>query len=828
MPEVRPLRYRIRLETDLEQPLFSGSVEIRMEAAEAVSEVCLDALELDVQSCGILRNGDRLPCEFSLNAEREELRVRLPGPWRGTFSLRIEYQGRINEGMAGFYRSRYDAGGQRGSLLVTQFEESDARRAFPCFDHPVRKAVFQVEMTVPEGLTAVSNTPVAEEAPLGGGKKRVVFQETPPMSTYLLFFGVGDFRFVEAREGEVLVRAAGTPGTTGDVRYGLEFGRKSLRFCQDYYGIPYPLAKLDLIAVSDFAFGAMENWGAITFRENLLLFYPGTTSRAEEQRICEVIAHEIAHQWFGNLVTPSDWKYLWLNESFATYFGFGVVHHYHPDWEVWDPFLFTQKQRALERDALHNTFAIEIPGGEHVVINEVTAPIIYSKGANVLRQIEGHIGPAAFQEGLHRYLEKHAFGCASSHHLWEALEETSREPVTRLMKSWVEQPGHPLLEARREGNRLELSQRRFTYLEDGSDRLWLVPVSVTVFLPDRGTRTVSTILEERSGHLDLGTDAAAFKVNARATGFYRVRYTDPEALHALGPMIRDGRLAPEDRWGLQDDLYALVMAGQLPLQAYLDLLPFYDAEEAYLPLAGWAANLNHACRILRGDRREQAARAARAVVERALARTGLAPQPEEKHTTSALRDAVLFQAAEQGVREAQAFLMESFEAMRKGTAVHPDISRAVLQAGAAFGDGNALDWLRTRLRTAESEHDRINVLHALGCFQDSGRVQGALRTILEEVPDRNKFVPLVRAAANPHASPLLWDWFTENQARLEKLHPVHFERVIAALVPLAGLDREEEARAFLEETLRKKESARDVIHMALEKLEIHRRMRAAS
>jgi len=827
MSQVKPLRYRILLEPELENPVFFGSVEIELETPEAVNEIVLDALDLEIRECLLLEGGGRKPCTFTRDDALEEVRVRLPKKKKGTFSIRIDYQGKINEGMAGLYKSRYMADGREGALLVTQFEESDARRAFPCFDHPVMKAVFHTEMIVEEGLTAISNSRVVEEIPLGEGKKRVVFQETPPMSTYLLFFGVGEFTFLEEKEGEVLVRTAGTPGTSGDVNYGLQFGRKSLRFCQDYYDIPYPLPKLDLIAVSDFAFGAMENWGAITFRENLLLYYPGVTSRAGEQRICEVIAHEMAHQWFGNLVSPSDWKYLWLNESFATYFGFGVVHHYHPDWGVWEQFLYTQKQRALERDALHQTFPIEIPGGEHVVINEVTAPIIYSKGANVLRQVEGYIGSGSFQEGLQRYLKKHAYGCASSHHLWEALEEASQEPVTRLMKSWVEQPGHPLVEARREGDRLELRQKRFTFLENRSAQLWLVPVSVTVFLADRGTRTVSTLLEGRSAHLDLGDDAVAFKVNTAETGFYRVRYTDPGGLSDLGPRIRDGQLAPEDRWGLQDDLYALVLAGEASLDAYLDLLRFYEEEDAYLPLMGIAGNLRHACLVLLGDPRKRAARTARAILERTLAGTGLEPRSDEQHTTSALRDTILFQAAELGAREVETFLLENYEAMRAGRPVHPDIARAAMQAGAAFGEGDALEWLRQRFQTADSEHDRMNALSALGCFRDQDRIERSLDILLDEVPDRNKFIPLVRAAANPHASPILWDWFTNHWDRLETLHPVHFERIIAALVPLAGLDQEERVGVFFEKILQEQETARDVILMAREKLELNRRMRAS-
>jgi len=225
----------------------------------------------------------------------------------------------------------------------------------------------------------------------------------------------------------------------------------------------------------------MENWGAITFRENLLLYFPGVTSKSGEESICEVIAHEIAHQWFGNLVTPMDWKYLWLNESFATYFGYGVVSHYFPEWDVWQQFVHGQTAVALERDGLRDTFPIEIPGGEHVVINTSTAPIIYNKGGSILRQVNGHIGEARFKDGLRRYLSDNAYACASSRDLWRSLEQISEKPISKMMKSWIEQPGYPMVEVRRDGGKLILTQKRFTYLPHESEQEWIIPMKIRLF-----------------------------------------------------------------------------------------------------------------------------------------------------------------------------------------------------------------------------------------------------------------------------------------------------------------------------------------------------------
>jgi len=807
---------------------FSGTTEILFEADTPRREITLNALELAPWSCRVRVDEGLVDCPFSLDPKKEELSISLPMELSGEIVLQVEYMGQINDKMAGFYRSRYVADGKEGLLAVTQFEESDARRAFPCLDHPLWKAVFDVEMIVPEDLVAISNGPVVEQEPVGNGKKRIRFGETPRMSTYLLFFGVGAFDFIEDKGKDVLVRAATTPGMTELARFGLDFGRKSLEFCEDYYGVKYPLPKLDLIAVADFAFGAMENWGAITFRENLLLHDPETTSRASEQRICEVIAHEMAHQWFGNLVTPSDWKYLWLNESFATYFGFGVVDHYHPDWGVWDQFLNTQTDRALYRDSLQGTFPIEIPGGEHVVINEVTAPIIYSKGGSILRQMEAYVGAEGFKKGLRHYLKKHAYECASSRHLWEALEEASGKPVTSLMKSWVEQPGHPLVEVERDGNRLGLRQKRFTFLPGKSAQLWMVPVTVRAFYENGEERVLTTLMEGGEAELDLGEGVQAYKVNAGQSGFYRVRYAEKEDLDKLGRRVAEKLLPPEDRWGLQNDLYALVQSCTAQLDDYLQLLRDYENEDAFLPLIGIAENLHHTHLVMNRGESERAAEAGKGILDKTLERIGLEPDKRENHTISQLRDRILVYAAQFGSTIAKDFGQESFARLMQGEEVHPDIQRGVMQVGALFGGSEAFKGLTRRLESSQSEHERINILWGLGSFSDRVLMEKALGYALDSVPDRNKFMLLCRVAVNPHAHSFLWDWFTSNLQRLEQLHPIHFERVIGAAVPLCGAGREDDIASFFEQYTQRTDRAKDAIQMSLERLEIHRRMRDSS
>ncbi len=824
MTALNPIEYVIHLEPDLKGFTFSGSTEIRAETAQPVKEVTLDMIDLAVRGCRVRIGEEFTVCAFHVDTKKEELTVSLPRKMKGTLVLRVDYVGNINDKLAGFYRSRYTEGGKTKYIAVTQFEESDARRAFPCFDHPAKKAVFDIEMVVDQGLTAVSNNAVLREKDLGNGKKLVKFQRTPRMSSYLVFFGVGEFEFI-SDPGEVSVRVITTPGMTKYARFALAFGRKSLQFCESYYDVPYPLSKLDLLAIPDFAAGAMENWGAITFRENLLLHFPNITSRAGEERICEVIAHEIAHQWFGNLVTPSDWKYLWLNESFATYLAYGMVDHYYPEWDMWALFLQGQTEQALSRDGLHENFAIEIPGGTHVVINASTAPIIYNKGGSILRQIKGYLGEEHFRDGLRRYLKTNQYGCAASSDLWGALEEVSKSPVTRMVKSWIEQPGFPLVEARRSGNALLLSQKRFTYLPNDSLQTWLVPVRVEVFYENGDTASKTTLLEGTAGTLDMGPDAKTYKVNAGQSGFFRVKYLDGEILQGLGEKVLRKGLPPEDRWGLQNDLYALLMGGEATIDQYLDFLAWYGDEDAFLPLSSIAANLFHAYLVVGGPVRERIRLEGKHFLEEVLGRLGYEPTPVEGHNVSILRDRVLWQAVLYGSREVEAFGLGAFSSLKKGGAVHPDIVKSVLQIGAWYGGEEDFEWFQARLQSTESEHERMNILTALGCFKAKEMIDKVREYVLEKVPDRNKFVPLVSLASNPHAVSGMWEWYVSRVKELEQFHPVHYERVILAVVPLGGLGRETEVEEFFEKYMLETEKARDVIRLSLEWLRIHSAMR---
>jgi len=823
---MNPIHYSLCLEPDLNDFTFKGTVEIQFSVSNPAAVVSLDALDLQVHGCSFRENGTFEPCPFQMHTDKETLEITPPAEISEPLLLKIDFTGEINDKLAGFYRSGYGPEEDRKFIAVTQFQEDDARRAFPCLDHPSKKATFDIEIVLDESLVAISNEAIKKTEPAAGGKKRVSFYRTPKMSTYLLFFGIGDFK-IKTHAEDPRVRVVALPDREAYTDYGLDFGEKSLRFCEDYFDIPYPLKKMDLIAIPDFAFGAMENWGAITFRENLLLYYPGTTSKAGEERIREVTAHEIVHQWFGDLVTPSDWKYLWLNESFATYFGFGVVDHYYPEWDTWDQFLNTQTLTALKRDSLNETFPIELPGGETVAINMATAPLIYNKGGSILRQIEGYIGTENFREGLRDFLRKHEYDCAASHHLWEAFERASETPIVQMMKGWIEQPGFPLIEADRDGDRLIFTQKRFTYLPNDSDHTWQIPLTVRTFDRSGESKTRTTLLDDKTGSLDIGEDVAAYKINDGQTGFFRTKYLEVSNRDALGKLILQKKLPAVDRWGVEQDLFALVMSGDVSMEDYLRFIENYQSEDAFLPLSSIAGNLLHAYLVLNNGLKQRVATLGKSFLEAALERFGYEPAAGEPHTRSVLRDRIIGHALLYGSKKAEAFAQNQVRLLRAGQTVHPDIQKSMMQAAAQIEGENAYEWFVDRFKKAESEHERMNVLIALGCFKERKTLEKALRFTFDAVPARNKFIPIASAAANPNAQSYMWEWYLAHREELETFHPLLYERVIDAIIPVCGLGAPDDVKTFFTGYIDEHAYLKDTVRMSLERLEVNVRLRGA-
>ena len=513
-----PSRYEVRLEPDLDAATFTGSVVIDLEVAEidpSVHGLVLNAAELEVHSARI----DDVEASITIDTDLERVSVSAGVPLAvGPHRVELTFDGVINDRLRGFYRSTFvDADGAERVIATTQMQSTDCRRAFPCLDEPEFKSVFSITLVVADGLMAVSNSPEVSRREIDGGQLEITFADTMVMSSYLVAFVVGPLEATDPIDVDgTPVRVVHTPGQGHLAGFGLETAAFCLRWFREYYGIDYPGEKIDLVALPDFAAGAMENLGCITFRENLLLVDPDRATQAERQLVVDVVAHELAHMWFGDLVTMRWWNGIWLNEAFATFMELAACDAFRPEWGRWETF-GVERSVAFETDSLSSTRPVEFEVRSPADAEGMFDVLTYQKGGALLRMLEQYLGAERFREGVSHYLKRHSYASTETADLWDAIEETSGEPVRRIMDSWIWQPGYPLVEATLDGDAVVLSQRRFSFDAANDATVWSVPVAV------RTSEGVSRLLLEAEP-VRIAAGSGAVVVNAGGHGFLRVSY----------------------------------------------------------------------------------------------------------------------------------------------------------------------------------------------------------------------------------------------------------------------------------------------------------------
>ena len=784
---VRPSRYSLTLTPDLSEFSFHGDQSVDIEVLEPTTAIVVNCLEIDVESCRLdLADGStRTSAETSYDEAAETATFSfaevLP-PGRAV--LHLEFTGRLNDKLRGFYRSRYtDDSGQERYLATTQFEATDARRAFPCWDEPAIKATFQVTLVVPSGMVAVSNMPIVSEEDGGAGRSKVEFAETPVMSTYLLAFVIGDLKAIEQRTPDgTLVRVWGTPGKEEHGRFALDVSVKLLAYFNDYFGVPYPLDKMDHLAIPDFAAGAMENWGAITYRENAILVDPQHSSAETREMVASIVAHEMAHMWFGDLVTMEWWNDLWLNESFASWMGDKAVDQIFPEWQKWAQFVSSETNRGLSLDGLQNSHPIEQEVNNPAEIGQLFDAISYSKGGAVLRMLEHFLGAEAFREGIRRYLTRHQYGNARTRDLWDALGEASGQPVSAMMETWVKQTGYPVLDIRTAWSDREVKitaqQSRFVYEhlvepQKSDDTLWHVPLSARLSTSEQ---SASALMPDREATLRIETglgaklDDAWIKVNPDQTGFYRVNYSHDDWAR-LSSAIQTLALAPIDRLGVQNDAYALSRAGFLPATQFLALAEAYTGETDTWVWDDLATNLTGLDSHLSNEPYYDGFRSfARRIFQPAGRRMGWDASPGEGHLDAVVRTTVLSQLGHYGD---SGTLMEATRRfagyLDDQTSVRPDIREIVLDLAASAGDRSTYDALWDLYESADLEEEKVRCLKAVTQFDDSGLLGESLsRSLSPDVRVHNTIGIVTGVASNRRGRDLAWEFVKNNWAEFDR------------------------------------------------------------
>ncbi len=648
---IKPERYRLFIKPDLKGFVFEGEETIYLTLEKSVSEITLHAKELVISEVSLQVSSIKYQVSsIKTNPKAQtvtfKFKKKIPA---GKGELSLKFTGILNDKMRGFYRSQYNHQSKQKHLATTQFEATDARRAFPCFDEPSAKAIFDVSLMLPKKMTVVSNTVETEVVEHQGEYKTVTFAPTPKMSTYLLAFIVGDLEYIEGKtKDKVVVRIFTTPGKKHQAKFALDTAIRCLEFYNEYFDIPYPLPVLDLIAIPDFNSAAMENWGAITYRESALLIDEKNSSLSSKQWVAIVIAHEIAHQWFGNLVTMEWWTHLWLNEGFASYMEYLCTDKLFPKWQMWEQYVAARFNTALELDALTNTHPIEVEVNHPEEISEIFDAVSYAKGSVVIRMLAEYLGEKTFRQGLRYYLKKHSYQNASTVHLWEAFEKVSGKPVKKLMQNWTGAPGYPLVRVIEEKNQLVLSQSRF-YSSSVSKKIskdttvWQIPITVK----DSSAKSKQYLLSTKALKIPK-SDAKWIKLNSGETSMFRTDYP-AQMLGALSLGLKNKTLNAIDRLGVVRDVFSLAESGDLPAVQALEAVKNLNNETDYNVWLMVASGLGNVSGIARNLKNYPAYKEfSNQLFQNILERVGWQEKAKETSSEVLLRSLVLQQVIKWG------------------------------------------------------------------------------------------------------------------------------------------------------------------------------------
>jgi puromycin-sensitive aminopeptidase len=757
----------------------------------------LNTIELDIEVVRV----DGADATWVLDAESERMTITPDRPiTSSTATLFVRFTGILNDKLRGFYRSTYtDDDDVEHVIATTQMQATDCRRAFPCWDEPAFKAVFGVTLDVEDGLTAISNGSEVERSS-ADGRTTIRFADTMPMSSYLVAFVVGRLEMTDAVDVDgIPLRIVHLPGKSSLTEFGLDLGSFCLRWFQEYYGIRYPSDKVDLVGLPDFAAGAMENLGCITFRENLLLIDPDAATQHERQLVADVVAHELAHMWFGDLVTMRWWNGIWLNEAFATFMEIAACDAFAPEWQRWTSFGL-ERSVAFEVDSLASTRPVEFEVRSPAEADGMFDVLTYQKGGALLRMLEQYLGPDQFRAGVAHYLRRHSYANTETTDLWDAIEATTGEPVRRLMDSWIWQPGFPLVSAELvnvDGDtHVELRQERFLSGDADADSdiaSWVIPVHIRT-----GAGTEVTLIQSADPvTVPLGSSTDPVVVNAGGHGFFRVAY-GPELRARLSHPAALAQLDTLERYSLVDDAWAATVSGKLSAADQLTLLEGFVDEREYGVWQAIVIALVGLSRLVDGDALDAFRSRVRDLLAPALDTLG-EPSPGEADLTGKLRGVLTRTMGSLGQDEAtQVACRELFTAARNGKPVDVELLSAATTVVAVSGDTRDYEQMLDGFATASTPQERLRNLYALAEYDDADLIARTRELAMsDEVRTQNAPFLLRSTIANRHHGVASWEFVKSHWDEANERFPANtIVRMIDTVKLLTAPDVVDDAAQF--------------------------------
>ncbi|CCE79899.1 Piso0_002991 [Millerozyma farinosa CBS 7064] len=807
-PNLKPFHYDIYVhQIDTVNDIFSGRVTIKLDVVSETNEIHLHHRDLSIPEGSVRcfeENEDQsteVPVKgMEVNAKRELLIVQLAKKVAkgGRLKVEVTYGGIIQDNMAGFYKSHYNSGEETKCMLSTQFEATDARRAFPCLDEPALKATFDVTVEVPADWVALGNMPILHEKPIGSGLKSVSFETTPVMSTYLVAWACGEFEYIESETNDkycdgkpLTVRIYTTKGYVKDAELASEIAPKIVDYFSKTFEIQYPLPKLDLIAVHAFSHNAMENWGLITYRSTALLYSETKSDPAYKRKVAYVVAHEIAHQWFGNLVTMKWWDELWLNEGFATWVGFTAVDYLFPEWDIFGSFVSDSLQQALNLDGLRNSHPIEVPVVDALDIDQVFDAISYLKGASTILMLSNYLGTDIFLKGVARYLQRNKFSNAASADLWNAIGEVSGKPVSFIMDSWIKRIGFPVIkvDADPSNETLKLTQSRFLnegkVFEEENTTKWWVPLNIST---GPGSKDVLHLNYE-------GTEDATgvktiqkfpyinkfFKLNKDSRGVYRVDYSKDIMETNILPYIT--KLSSTDKVGLLADVASISISGtgHSTTSTFLQIVDklaksgaLGDNYIVWLELGKRLDQLLITFSEENSKLSDGLQSFARSIYKDAAVKYINSPSEELDFLQLQLRANILLRAGLLKIPEAKSYALQLFEKWKKGDQIHPSLKQFVfttIVSSADIIDEEKFNLILGEAINSPSLDSREISLSSLGHIDNAELSEKLISYLIRPdiVPTMDSHFLGQSLTENPKTRKDFWSFFKANYNTFYKL-----------------------------------------------------------
>jgi aminopeptidase N/puromycin-sensitive aminopeptidase len=775
LPEVaRPENYKLTLAPDLDKAKFEGDETIVIRVLKSTSEITLNAVDIDFHDVTVTSGGSSQKAKVRPEKDKEMVVLTVEKPLAaGVATIHIAYTGILNDEMRGLYLGKDDKGRK---YAATQFEATDARRAFPSFDEPDYKATFDITAVADKDQVAISNYKVVSDTPGPGEKHTVKFATTAKMSAYLAALVVGNFEYIEGSVDGIPIRVYSTPGKKEMGKFALDAAEYIVGYYDKYFGIKYPYGKLDLIGLPDFSAGAMENVGCITFREVILLIDEKQGSIDLKKTIASVTAHEIAHMWFGDLVTMKWWDDVWLNEGFATWMSSKPVEKWKPEWNF-DLDDVSGTGGTLNVDSLANTRPIHQAADTPAQIQELFDGIAYGKAASVLRMLESYLGEETFRAGINAYLKQHQYGNATADDFWDAQAKTSKKPVDKIMPTWVKQAGVPILNVKAQclgdSTSVTLTQQRYyvdrSKFDAANDQLWQIPLCMKGSATGKGTPKCE-VLSKREETFSLPGCSTWVLANAGATGYYRTGYS-AEAVRALAGDA-ETKLTPAERIAVQNDIWASMRVGHEPVGDYLAFAQGLQSDRNRAVMEEVLGALNYIGRYLVRDNDRDSYRAwLRQYLTPAMKEVGYEPKAgesdEQRTLRSRLFDALGYDARDPGTLEEAQKIAD--KALTDPASVDLEMAGGALRLAALNGDSAFYDRILAASKNPRSPEEYYMYLFTLPRFGNPELLRRTLEfAISPEVRSQDALQLVGGVMANPAGDKLAWDFIQSHWDAIAK------------------------------------------------------------